>query len=75
MRMSEQDRVEPIDSRAQGLKPEVGPTVDQNVLAFVADQDGRTEPPVSRIGRRADGTFTPDSRHARAGSRTQYFDL
>jgi len=50
MRVGKEHGVEALDFGAQGLGPEVGRGVDQNVAARVPDQDGRPQPVVARIG-------------------------
>ena len=54
MRMREEHRVHAIDAGAQRLRAEIGRGIDQDVVAFVAHQNGRPQAVVARIGGRAD---------------------
>src|SRR5438045_3387589 len=74
MLVRKQDRVQPIDLGAQRLRAEVRGSVDQDVPAAVADQDGWAQAVVARVVRGADVTMAADGGHTHARSRSQYCD-
>jgi hypothetical protein len=44
------DGIDVFNVRAQRLGAEIGGSIDQNVVISVADQDGRAQSVISRIG-------------------------
>ena len=75
MRVSEDHRVEAVDTGAQRLRAEIGRGVDQDVVAVVADQNRRPQAIVARIGGGADVAMAADGGHADTGARAEHRDL
>ncbi len=69
--VGEEDGVDAADVVAEDLGAEVGGGVDEDVAAFVLDQDGRAEAVVVRIGGVADGAGAADGGDAGAGAGAQ----
>jgi hypothetical protein len=57
MGMREQNRVQPLQSRAHGLKPEIGSRIDYRCLSVANQKDRRPQPLVSRIRGCADAAM------------------
>ena len=62
--VGEQDRVDPVDARIEGLVAKVGRGVDEDVDAVPFDEDRRPAPAVARVARVAIAPMATDHGHA-----------
>ena len=71
MRMGEEHGIDLPDPVCDGLLAEIGRGIEQDGDATQAQVEARTQAPVARIGRSADGAVAADHRHAGGGAGTE----
>src|SRR4029077_2764380 len=70
--VSEQNRIDAFDARAQRLLAKIRRGVDQDAVILKLDINGRTQAFVARIVGTANCTMTADGGHPYAGARTEH---
>ena len=70
MRVSENNSIYSGNMVFQGLNPEIGRGVDQDILAICANENGGSGPFIPGISRPADRTVAPDHGNARRCARS-----
>src|SRR5437588_60796 len=75
MAVRQQNRIETLQSNAEGLLTKVGRGVNHHVLAAAGDQHGGAQPLIARVARFADATRAPECGNAHGGARSKDCDF